>query len=534
MDSATPLKPLDNERSNYVRLCRLFVEVGKCVQTDLFDRMCPPMKLQTILNDTTNSKQLRILLKNNVLSMSQWRNLYPVVKSSVTSRDFDPSLQLLLLRTFCGLKFSASGQDNLLPGTVTSSEAGIACIKNLGDKVYCHSNSGSVDDKTFSTYWNEIEYTFLQFGGARYSGVITALKFDDMDDEDPVSYGELLREWMRNDDCNNVKGQENERGKKARKEEEMEGPTDISEQNSGKEEDESAGNAKVNPPKVKGIKIPKISELPETSLPWKNVELPVDFLLFTVQDCELVSCLAFLKEPTRYYHITIGHVYIGCLANKPGHRIRIALKKCSKGSVYPGGSLSTSQKAISLLSPKAIFSVGACSGLRSKKERGKVKQGDIVVSSKLIRGAFKTPLSRDMSNIIGHIAHGWKAPLQNADVDSPKVHCGALLSFSEENKDIIGHDQEAIAVEMEGADVFAAAYNLKTEWLIVKGIKDFVNDRSSNKQWEEFACVMAASLVANLLGDTEVFKDWPHFNAAPSSSSAALTSSDREYSCTIL
>lgn len=74
---------------------------------------------------------------------------------------------------------------------------------------------------------------------------------------------------------------------------------------------------------------------------------------------------------------------------------------------------------------------------------------------------------------------------------------------------------------------FTAANDLKMEWLIVKGIKDFVNDsQSCNEKWKEFASVMAASVVANLLRDPVIFEDWPHFSAATSSSSVALTASD--------
>ena len=50
--------------------------------------------------------------------------------------------------------------------------------------------------------------------------------------------------------------------------------------------------------------------------------------------------------------------------------------RCSKGSDVPGGSLSVLKDAILLMRPKAIFSVGACSGLN----REEVKLGDVVGS----------------------------------------------------------------------------------------------------------------------------------------------------------
>ena len=54
----------------------------------------------------------------------------------------------------------------------------------------------------------------------------------------------------------------------------------------------------------------------------------------------------------------------------------------------------------------------------------------------------------------------------------------------------------------------------KIEWVSVKGIKDFIDDRqSSSEKWEEVACLMAASVVAKILSDPVMFQDWPHFNA---------------------
>ena len=211
-------------------------------------------------------------------------------------------------------------------------------------------------------------------------------------------------------------------------------------------ENTSTQNGDVSPPEL-NVELPLMSDLPKISFAWSNVELPVDILLLTVEDCEFLSCFAYLKEPFKSYHISTGPVYFGCMGNDQGNKMKIALKRCSKGSDVPGGSLSVSKDAISVLGPKAILSVGACSGLNSEK----VKLGDVVVSAKLITAAHKTPPSRDIGNLIKHVADGWKAPLQNADEYNAKVHCdGVVLSISEANRDMIRKHPEAIAVEMEG------------------------------------------------------------------------------------
>ena len=60
--------------------------------------------------------------------------------------------------------------------------------------------------------------------------------------------------------------------------------------------------------------------------------------------------------------------------------------------------------------------------------------------------------------------------------------------------------------------LFAAAHDLKIEWVIVKGISHFSNDGNvPNESWKSFASIMAASLVSNMLNDPVVFKEWPHY-----------------------
>jgi len=60
--------------------------------------------------------------------------------------------------------------------------------------------------------------------------------------------------------------------------------------------------------------------------------------------------------------------------------------------------------------------------------------------------------------------------------------------------------------------VFAAAHDLRTEWVVVKGIKDYAYGSHSDDEWGAFASVMAASVVANILSDAVIFEDWPHYN----------------------
>ena len=60
--------------------------------------------------------------------------------------------------------------------------------------------------------------------------------------------------------------------------------------------------------------------------------------------------------------------------------------------------------------------------------------------------------------------------------------------------------------------LFVAAHDLKIEWVIVKGISHFAyGNNPAEKSWESHACIMAASLVSNILKDSFVFQQWPHY-----------------------
>jgi len=271
-----------------------------------------------------------------------------------------------------------------------------------------------------------------------------------------------------------------------------------------------------NHPPLLSFKVPELSDLPNTWSKWNDVELPVDFLVLTVEDCEFLGFFSYLEKSFRSYSREVGCVYFGFLGNGGGKKLKVALMRSSKGSAVPGGSLTVAKDAVHVLRPKAVFSVGACIGLNHDKG----KLGDVVVSSKLTTAVYKTPASRDVSNLIRHAADGWQAPLENPGALEVRVHCDSdLLSWPEGvSEDINPRCAEAIAVEMEGEGLFAAAHDLKTEWVVVKGIKDYKDGSQSltADEWGVFASVMAASVVANILNDAAVFQEWPNYQGKSS------------------
>ncbi|XP_078368627.1 uncharacterized protein LOC144652487 isoform X2 [Oculina patagonica] len=268
-----------------------------------------------------------------------------------------------------------------------------------------------------------------------------------------------------------------------------------------------------DPPPL-SIKLTRLGGLPKTSRPSSDVQLPVDVLLLTVKNSEFLACHYYLRNAFRSYFQSFGYAYFGNMSDqqKPW---KVALVRCSKGSSDPGGSQTVAKNAVTQLRPKVTFCVGSCKGL----SREKAKLGDVVISSKLTTDAYKTPVSKDIGNLVRNAADGWEAPLENPEARDVQVHCdGEILSCP----DPVSVEQQcklhpgAIAAEREGKGIFAAAHDMKSEWVVVKGVSHFA-DSSTCQSWESFACVMAASVVSNILCDPFVFEQWPHYGEESSS-----------------
>ena len=229
-------------------------------------------------------------------------------------------------------------------------------------------------------------------------------------------------------------------------------------------------NNNRNPPEVDVNKLPARKLLnnsdlpgPTDSIPWREVELPVDAVVLTVKDCELSSCVSFLnpgfyKSP----HKDLGYVYFGKINCGEGNTpTKIAITMCE---MVPNGSTLAVKNTVKILKPKAVFCVGFCGGLSNK-----VKLGDVVISSKLRtyssikvtangienRG-IGVPLNQRLANLILNADAGWKQPLRDEEKKVKVVKNGVFLSGPEvvDNKDrraeLIERFPDATAIEMEG------------------------------------------------------------------------------------
>ena len=95
MASVTPASSSTKETTNYARLCRVIVDVGTCALRDCFDTICSPPTLHTVL--TASQATLQSLRSRRIINATQWGKLFPAVPASVSSRDFDITLLMILL-----------------------------------------------------------------------------------------------------------------------------------------------------------------------------------------------------------------------------------------------------------------------------------------------------------------------------------------------------------------------------------------------------------------------------------------------------
>ena len=104
------------------------------------------------------------------------------------------------------------------------------------------------------------------------------------------------------------------------------------------------------------------------------------------------------------------------------------------------------------LRPKAVFSVGCLEGLNP--EVTKLHLGDVVVSSKLLTDAFKTPVGRDILHLVKHADHGWIPPLRSPEDHKVQVCCdGEILTGTDPisaKRQCVSDSIKAVAFEKGG------------------------------------------------------------------------------------
>ena len=187
-----------------------------------------------------------------------------------------------------------------------------------------------------------------------------------------------------------------------------------------------------DPPELNKV-LPSFADIKTITKPSKDADLPVDVLLLTVTNCEFLACYSELKNPYRCWFDGLGYVYFSDVGESQ-EELKVALLRCYRNGIGPGGALVSVKNATSVLGPKAVISVGTCSGLNPAKS----KLGDVVVSAKLATCVSKVVtnnqeqstgmrsyVSKRFLNVIKNCTDGWQAPLKNPEAQQVQVYTDA-------------------------------------------------------------------------------------------------------------
>ena len=246
----------------------------------------------------------------------------------------------------------------------------------------------------------------------------------------------------------------------------------------------SSRNDTRDPPELNRV-LPSLADIKAITKPSKDADLPVDILLLTVTNCEFLACYSELKKPYRCWFDNLGYVYFSDVGESQ-EELKVALLRCYRNGIGPGGALVSVKNAAFVLRPKAVISVGTCSGLNPAKS----KLGDVVVSAKLATYASKVVtsnqeqstgmrsyVSKRFLDVTKNCADGWQAPLKNPEPQQVRVYTDAeFLSGPEQVRAEWRRDQlaetnpQAIAIENEGEGeltVFTCCHSLLEDALFV-------------------------------------------------------------------
>lgn len=237
-----------------------------------------------------------------------------------------------------------------------------------------------------------------------------------------------------------------------------------------------------------------------------NVSTSLDsVLIVTVTKVEVQAVLEVFSQAagTAWTRQAVGnkmYYYLGIHGGAP-----VFMVQSEMGIAGPGGALLTVNQAIRDLHPQAIIMCGIAFGLRPDKQ----KLGDILISRQL---HYYEPQKIDVNR--GQMPRGDRTTsserllsrFRSGDIDwqGAQTHFGLVLSGEKLVNDpafrdwLLKTEPEAIGGEMEGAGLYAAARDVKADWILVKAVCDWA-DGDKNDHAQPLAAHNAAQFVLHVL-----------------------------------
>jgi nucleoside phosphorylase len=236
----------------------------------------------------------------------------------------------------------------------------------------------------------------------------------------------------------------------------------------------------------------------------------IDVLLVTVNDIETNELTAALEGAGYRARIEMGPVNTYWVYGPVGNAV-VAHVRSGMGSSGQGGSTLTTIDAIRDLHPGAILGVGVAFGIDpdqqpigqlllserlTEYERAKIGVGPSGQTIVLHRGASTEASPR----LVGRFRDARLAGL-GIDVQAGEMLSGEKLIDNTGFKSaLLDRFPEAIGGEMEGAGVQAASGREGTEWLVVKAVCDYAQEKNFDRtRRQKLAASQAAKAVVRVL-----------------------------------
>ncbi len=220
-----------------------------------------------------------------------------------------------------------------------------------------------------------------------------------------------------------------------------------------------------------------------------------DVLLVVATDVERDTLLEHAKERTgRGHALRFGQRRTYYELGDVGGA-RLAMVQCEMGSGSPGASQATVSDAIDELRPNCAIMVGIAFGVDSEKQ----KIGEILVSRELQPyelqrvGTAKDggmeirprgPRVPASTMVVGRLRAAG-ADWSGAPIKFELMLSGEKLVDNLDFRDQLRHfEPEAVGGEMEGAGLYTACSERKTDWVVVKAICDWADGKKRENKAE--------------------------------------------------
>jgi len=229
----------------------------------------------------------------------------------------------------------------------------------------------------------------------------------------------------------------------------------------------------------------------------------IDFLIVSALSIEHKAILKQLHIANETHEDRLTHLRLFQGRETPRG---IALPLLEIGRI---GAAVTVTKALANWDPKIVLLVGMAGGFESKN----VKLGDVIVATEILDFELQkltyegkeirwrtykiSPNLLDVARITAR--QKWSNNYLSAKVHFAPILSGEkIIASNLAARDLQGLRSDAIGVEMEGAGVALAAQETETDFLMIRGVSDFANERKSDF-FQKDACRSAADFSIALL-----------------------------------